>query len=99
MRVYKHPANSDAFFRRSDNQSLADLGVPAHTVSVSYLFPDYHGAGDHWEKIDYANLERVARAVGLGLLALADEAQEPRWDEQNPKTERFVKAWRERRGR
>ncbi|HEX7177673.1 MAG TPA: M28 family peptidase [Pyrinomonadaceae bacterium] len=99
VRVYKHPTNSDAFFRRSDNAALADLGVPAHTVSVSYIFPDYHGAGDHWEKIDYANMERVARALGLGLLALANDSQEPRWDEQNPKTERFVKAWRERRAK
>jgi hypothetical protein len=44
-------------------------------------------------------MEKVTRAVGLGLLALADDPKEPRWDEQNPKTERFVKAWRERRAR
>lgn len=37
---YRHPTNSGLFFSRSDNQALADRGVPAHTVSVGYLFPD-----------------------------------------------------------
>lgn len=96
VRVYGHPVNSDAFFRRSDNQSLADLGVPAHTLSVAYEFPDYHAAGDQWEKIDYANMERVTRAVGLAVVMLADEARAPAWNERNPKTERFVRAWKER---
>jgi hypothetical protein len=99
VKVEKHPTKSDAFFRRSDNQSLADLGVPAHTISVSYEFPDYHGAGDHWEKIDYANMERIARLAALCTVMLADDPKAPRWDEQNPKTERFVKARRERAGR
>jgi hypothetical protein len=95
VKVYKHPTNSDAFFRRSDNQSLADLGVPAHTVGVAFEYPDYHGPADHWDKIDYANMERVARTVALAVLLIADDPKEPRWDESNPKTERFVKAWKE----
>lgn len=99
LKVYKHPTKSDAFFRRSDNQSLADLGVPAHTLSVAYEFPDYHGAGDHWEKLDYANMEKIARLVALGVLMIAEDANEPRWDEQNPKTEAFVRAWKERRAK
>ena len=44
-------------------------------------------------------MAKVARAVGRGVLLIADSAQEPRWDEQNPKTELFVKAWRERRAK
>ena len=97
VRLYKHPRNSDAFFGRSDNQSLADQGVPAHTVGVTFQFPDYHAVGDHWEKIDYANMERVVRAVALGLHAVADSAREPRWNESNPKAARYLRAWRERR--
>ena len=98
VKVYKHPTNSDSFFGRSDNQSLADRGVPAHTVGVSFMFPDYHGVGDHWEKIDYANMERVVRTVALGVLSIANNAQEPRWNEANSKTERYVKVWREHHG-
>jgi Zn-dependent M28 family amino/carboxypeptidase len=99
IKVYKHPTNSDSFFRRSDNQSLADLGIPAHTLGVAFIFPDYHGAGDHWDKIDYANMEKIARLVAFGVVTLANDAQEPRWDESNPKTARFVEAWKKRHGK
>ncbi|HWS55828.1 MAG TPA: M28 family peptidase [Pyrinomonadaceae bacterium] len=99
VRLFKHPTKSDAFFSRSDNQALADLGVPAHTVGVAFEFPDYHGVGDHWEKIDYANMERVVRAVALGLLALADDPRAPRWDESNPRAAKYAQAWKKLHGR
>ncbi len=98
IRVYKHPQNSDSFFGRSDNQALADQGVPAHTLCVAFIFPDYHQAGDHWDKINYPNLAKTNRMVALALLTLADSATEPKWNEANPKTERYVKAWKARRG-
>lgn len=95
VKVYKHPTNSDAYFARSDNQSLADAGVPAHTAGVAFEFPDYHAVGDEWQKVDYANMERVVRAVGLAALLIADDPREPRWNEQNPKTVRYVEAWKQ----
>jgi hypothetical protein len=68
--VYRHPRYSDSFFGRSDNQALADLGVPAHTIGVAFMFPDYHRATDHWDKIeapgretDRANLQQIAGGV------------------------------------
>jgi Zn-dependent M28 family amino/carboxypeptidase len=99
VKVYKHPKSSDAYFSRSDNQSLADAGVPAHTLSVAYLFPDYHAVGDEWSKIDFANMERVVRAVALGVLLIADNPKEPRWNEQNPKTAQYVEAWKKLHGK
>ncbi|HEV3470535.1 MAG TPA: M28 family peptidase [Pyrinomonadaceae bacterium] len=98
VRLYKHPTKSDAYFSRSDNQALADLGVPAHTVGVAFDFPDYHGVGDHWEKVDYANMERVVRAVALGLLSLADDPKAPRWDESNPRAAGYAEAWKRLHG-
>ncbi len=95
--VYKHERNSDAYFGRSDNQSLADRGVPAHTLGVAFEFPDYHGLEDEWEKIDYANMEKVDRAVALAALSIADNPRAPAWNEANPKTAPYVKAWRERK--
>jgi Peptidase family M28 len=92
--VYKNEKNSDAFFSRSDNQALADAGIPAHTLCVAFIFPDYHKPGDHWEKIDYANLARVNRTIALALLTIADNAEPPKWNELNPKTEKYVKAWK-----
>ncbi len=94
--ISKHPQNSDAFFGRSDNQALADLGVPAHTLCVAYVYPDYHGVGDHWEKVDYPNTAKVLKAIGLGILTLADSKDEPRWNAQNEKAARYLKAWQER---
>ncbi|HVG18020.1 MAG TPA: M28 family peptidase [Blastocatellia bacterium] len=96
VEVYKHEQNSDPFFGRSDNQALADRGVPAHTLCTAFVYPDYHGAGDHWDKIDYQNMAKVNRMVALGLIMIANNAEEPRWNESNPKAARYVKAWRER---
>lgn len=98
VRVYKHPTNSDAYFSRSDNQSLADAGIPAHTAGVAFEFPDYHAVGDEWTKIDFANMERVVRTVGLAALLVADDPREPRWNEQNPKTATYVEAWKKLHG-
>ena len=99
IRIFKHPRNSDAFFGRSDNQALADLGVPAHTLCVAYVYPDYHGLADHWEKVDYANMAQVNRAVALGLLALAERREEPAWNPMNPRAESYRQAWEKRRKR
>ena len=96
IKVYRHPTNSDAYFGASDNQALADLGVPAHTVCVAYQYADYHGAADHWDKVDYANMARVDRAVGRALLTIANDPTEPRWDEANPKASKYRKAWADR---
>jgi hypothetical protein len=83
------------FFARSDNIALAEKGVPAHTLAVAFEFPDYHQAGDTWQKIDYDNMAKVDRMLALGLIMLADDPNAPRWDESLPQTESYVEAWRE----
>ncbi len=94
VRVYKNPQNSDDYFRRSDNQSLADLGIPAHTLCVAYDFPDYHKVSDSWEKIDYDNMAAVDRAVALGMLKLASDEAPPKWNEQYAPARRYAEAAR-----
>ena len=96
IKVYRHPQNSDAYFGASDNQALADLGVPAHTLCVAYQYADYHGPADHWDKLDYPNMARVDRAVARALLSIANTPAEPRWDQANPKAAKYRKAWTER---
>ncbi len=98
INVFKHPRNSDDFFSRSDNQALADQGVPAHTLCVAFVYPDYHGLGDHWEKVDYDNMARTNRMVALGLLMIAEHPVAPKWNEANPKTARYVEAWKKQQG-
>jgi hypothetical protein len=61
---------------------------------VAYQFPDYHQVGDHWDKIDYANMARVDRMVALGLLMIANDAEAPRWKAVNPKAAKYRDAAR-----
>jgi hypothetical protein len=99
VKIFKHPINSDRYFGASDNQALADQGVPAHTVSVAYQFSDYHKVGDHWDKVDYDNMAKVDRTVALAITMIANNPQPPKWNEANPKTAKYVKAWKERHSR
>ena len=94
VKVYNNDKNGDSYFARSDNQSLADSGVPAHTLCVAFDYPDYHGLGDEWPKVDYDNMAKVDRMVALGILDLANDEKAPRWNESNPKTEKYVAAWK-----
>jgi hypothetical protein len=96
VKVYDRNRGNDPFFARSDNQALADAGIPAHTVAVGLEFPDYHQVGDEWHKIDYTNMTLIDRMLGLGIISLADDSESPRWNESNPNTARYRKARRTR---
>lgn len=96
--VAKSEKRSDSYFARSDNQALADVGIPAHTLLVAYEFPDYHRPGDEWQKLDYPNMEKVGRMIATGLLMIAGNPEPPKWNQSNPKTERYVKAREQRKG-
>ncbi|MBI3712652.1 MAG: M20/M25/M40 family metallo-hydrolase [Burkholderiales bacterium] len=99
IRVWKHPVNSDRYFGASDNQALADQGIPAHTISVAYGFPDYHGVGDEAHKIDYENMAKVDRAVALAIAQIANRDEAPKWDENNPKAAKYVEAWKQNKAK
>ncbi len=80
---------SDMYFTASDNVALAEMGIPSHTLCVSFMYPDYHGAGDHWEKINFDNMFLVARMAARALLLLALSDHDPRWNMSNPRAARF----------
>ena len=92
IKVVKDEQNSDPFFARSDNQAFADAGVPSHTFSVGYIFPDYHQPGDEWPKLDYENMAKVDRTLALGIYRIADSTDVPHWNASNPKTAAYRKA-------
>jgi hypothetical protein len=92
VRIFKHELNSDPFFSQSDNRPLADLGVPAHTVSCSYFFPDAHKVADEEDKIDYANMAQIDRAIGLATLMIANASVEPQWLSNNPNAAKYAAA-------
>jgi len=93
--IYKHAKNSDPFFARSDNQALADAGVPAHTLVAAFIFPDYHQPGDHWEKLDYENMAALTRTIAVALDRLANSFQKVEWNANNPQAASYVEAARE----
>jgi hypothetical protein len=92
LQVLKNEQLNVRYFAQSDNQALADAGVPAHTLSVGYVFPDYHKAGDEWPKLDYDNLAKVDLTVALAVFRVADSLETPQWNKDIPNTERYIKA-------
>jgi Zn-dependent M28 family amino/carboxypeptidase len=92
IKVYMDKEATDAYFTRSDNAALAEEGVPAHSVAVAFDFPDYHGVGDRWQKIDYENMARVDRMIALGVLNIANSIKVPQWNAQNPRVAPFREA-------
>jgi hypothetical protein len=92
LKVVKDEKLNIRYFMASDNQALADAGVPAHTLSVGYVFPDYHKPGDEWPKLDYDNLAKVDLTVALALFRVANSLETPQWNKDIPNTERYIKA-------
>ena len=92
IKVYEDKEASEPYFLRSDNEALARLGIPAHTIAVAYDFSDYHAVGDEWQKIDYENMAKVDRMIGLAVMNIANSATAPQWNAENPKTAPFREA-------
>jgi Peptidase family M28 len=90
--VSKDALASDKYFNQSDNLPLAKAGIPAHTLSVTYEFPDYHAVGDEWQKIDYDNMAKVDQAVGIATLRLAQALTPPHWNEAYPAAKPYAEA-------
>jgi Zn-dependent M28 family amino/carboxypeptidase len=61
------PYPTQQLFYRSDNATLARLGVPAHTISTSKMDnePNYHKVTDHVETLDLDNMTRIIKAIAL----------------------------------
>ena len=85
-------AGNDDYFVRSDNAVFAQHGIPAHTLCVSFDYPDYHRVGDEWPKIDYVNMAKVDRTVALAILDMAASETVPHWAAANPKATPFRNA-------
>ncbi|RYY85794.1 MAG: M20/M25/M40 family metallo-hydrolase [Chitinophagaceae bacterium] len=62
---YPDPYPQQQLFYRSDNATLARLGVPAHTISTSKMDvePHYHKASDEVGTLDLENLAKVTEAI------------------------------------
>ncbi|UTA69211.1 M20/M25/M40 family metallo-hydrolase [Emticicia sp. 21SJ11W-3] len=61
------PYPQQNLFYRSDNATLARLGVPAHTISTDQIDSDklYHSVNDEVESLDIQNILATIRAIAL----------------------------------
>lgn len=77
--IYPDPYTSQQLFYRSDNASLARLGVPAHTLSSSKMDdePHYHQLSDEVQTLDMANMTALIRAIALGAESLVQGRDSP----------------------
>jgi Zn-dependent M28 family amino/carboxypeptidase len=81
---YDDPNDKNRFFFRSDHFNYAVNGIPI-VFWFDGVHEDYHGAGDHADKIDYQKMEKVTRTIFLTLWELTDLKQRPAVDKQLPK--------------
>lgn len=64
---YPDPYTAQNLFYRSDNATLARLGVPAHTISTAKMEgePHYHKVSDHIETLDMENMAMIIKSIAL----------------------------------
>jgi len=61
------PYPEQQLFYRSDNATLARLGVPAHTISTAKMEnePHYHKPSDEVKTLDLTNMAEIIKAIAL----------------------------------
>jgi len=76
---YPDPYPSQNLFYRSDNATLARLGVPAHTISTTPIDvdPDYHQVSDEFETIDISHLTNTIRAISQAAVGIVNGEDTP----------------------
>ncbi len=67
FRFEPDPYPKENLFYRSDNATLAALGVPAHTISTSKMDnePNYHKVSDEISSLDMNNMAEVIKAIAI----------------------------------
>ena len=76
---YPDPYIKEQLFYRSDNATLARLGVPAHTISTSKMDnePNYHKQSDEIETLDIDNMVMIVRAIALSANGIISGKETP----------------------
>ncbi len=79
FKFYPDPYPSQQLFYRSDNATLARLGVPAHTISTSKMDSEkyYHTADDEFETLDMNNMARIIEAIALSSKSIVEGKDTP----------------------
>ena len=77
------PYPKQNLFYRSDNATLAELGVPAHTISTAKMEeapnnePNYHKQSDEIGTLDMNNMAEIIKAVALSSKSIISGKDTP----------------------
>jgi Zn-dependent M28 family amino/carboxypeptidase len=73
------PYPSENLFYRSDNATLARLGVPAHTISTSKMDSEkfYHTVDDEIGTLDTKNMTEIIKAIAVSSKSIVDGSKTP----------------------
>jgi Peptidase family M28 len=71
---FADPYPDQNLFYRSDNATLAKLGVPAHSISTTEIDidEDYHQLSDEFETMNIENISNTIKAIAVGSQGIVD---------------------------
>lgn len=74
------PYPKQNLFYRSDNATLAALGVPAHTISTDQIDTDkfYHTVGDEFSTLDVNHMTATIKAIALSSRSIVSGKDSPK---------------------
>jgi len=77
--IYPDPYTQQQLFYRSDNASLARLGVPAHSLSTSKMDNElnYHKVSDQLETLDFENMAMIVRSIAISMGSIISGKETP----------------------
>lgn len=80
FKFYPDPYPDQDLFYRSDNASLAAVGVPAHTISTDQIDIDklYHTVGDDFNSLNVNNITSTIRAIALSSRTIVSGKDTPK---------------------
>ena len=79
FKFYPDPYTEQNLFYRSDNATLARLGVPAHTISTSKMDsePNYHKPSDEFQTLDMDNMNEIIKAIAISSKTIVSGKDTP----------------------
>lgn len=79
FKFYPDPYPTQQLFYRSDNATLARLGVPAHTISTSKMDSEkfYHTQEDEIETLDMKNMAAIIKAIAISSTSIVAGTDTP----------------------
>jgi hypothetical protein len=79
FKFYPDPYPDQNLFYRSDNATLARLGVPAHTISTSKMDsePNYHKQSDEIGTLDMNNMTEIIKAIAISAKSIVNGKDAP----------------------